>query len=487
MSALLAALAERGRPPAGGRPRRLTWVGGAWMFEGLLAAGLGIGAVSAVVLLVWTTSPHPAEGPGTALRVALDLWLLGHGTELLRFDTPAGVPAPIGLTPLLLAAFCGWLLNRAVRVSVLPDDAPDARPGEGFRAALWISAGYCLAAAVAVAHTVPEGPIRPVPPSAALHLPLFALAITFATAWHHSGPPPLRGPLRRPTDALLRLQETGAPRIAAAALCAVCGTGALLAAVALARHHALAQTAFGNLTGDWSGRLAVLLLAGALAPNAAVWAACYGLGPGFALGTHALVAPLSASPPAAVAAAAAADGRALPAPAPAPAFPLLAAVPAEGLFAVALAVPASGVLIAAWFAARAAVPDRSARQAAAGPLATVVSVLLAAVLAGAGIVVLAALAGGPMGTGRLAVFGPDRWLSGLAVCAWIAVLGTPAALVLRAWRLRRPRLARTLGSAVPATLRRLKPRRRASGNTGRAEPGPPPPLDRRPDAMHPHA
>ncbi|WP_165986579.1 DUF6350 family protein [Streptomyces sp. YIM 98790] len=458
MSALFAALAERNRR-SGGVPRRRTWAGGAWMFEGLLAAGLGIGAVSSVVLLLWTTSPHPAEGPGTALRVALDLWLLGHGTELLRIETRTGVPAPIGLTPLLLAALPAWLLHRAVRVSVLPEDAPDARPGEGLHAAPWICAGYCMAAAVAVVHTMTEGPIRPVPPSAALHIPLFALAVTLLTAWHHSGPPPLRGPLRRPAEALLRLQETGAPRAALAAVCTFVCVGALLAAVALARHHALAEAAFHSLTGDWSGRLAVLFLAAALAPNAAVWAACYGLGPGFALGTGALVAPLAPAP-------------ALPGGGSSdrvPAFPLLAAVPAEGLLVTAVAVPLAGALVVAWFVARTAVPVRAARQAATGPLATAVAVLLAALLAGAGMMLLATLAGGPLGTGNLAVFGPDRLPAGLAAFGWITLLGIPAALALRAWRLRRPHLTRTVASGVRSRLRRLVRFRRRPRSAGTAD------------------
>ncbi|WP_443045843.1 cell division protein PerM [Streptomyces sp. KY70] len=50
---------------------------------------------------------------------------------------------------------------------------------------------------------------------------------------------------------------------------------------------AAAQESFLALAGDWSGRVAVLLLAVSLVPNAALWGAAYGLGPGFALGTGA--------------------------------------------------------------------------------------------------------------------------------------------------------------------------------------------------------
>ncbi|MYW35462.1 DUF6350 family protein, partial [Streptomyces sp. SID2119] len=88
------------------------------------------------------------------------------------------------------------------------------------------------------------------------------------------------------------------------------GGGALLVAVALGRNAAAAQDSFLALSGDWSGRLAVLLLAVSLVPNAALWGAAYGLGPGFALGTGATATPLGLTGTPAV-----------------PHFPLLAAAP----------------------------------------------------------------------------------------------------------------------------------------------------------------
>ncbi|MZE77485.1 hypothetical protein GTY57_10830, partial [Streptomyces sp. SID5475] len=63
----------------------------------------------------------------------------------------------------------------------------------------------------------------------------------------------------------------------------LCG-GALLTAGSLAVHGAEARDALLALDGTVPGRAAVLLLCLALAPNAAVWAAAYGLGPGFTAG-----------------------------------------------------------------------------------------------------------------------------------------------------------------------------------------------------------
>ncbi|NEE53129.1 hypothetical protein G3M55_52100, partial [Streptomyces sp. SID8455] len=66
-------------------------------------------------------------------------------------------------------------------------------------------------------------------------------------------------------------------------------------------------------TDVWSGRLAVLLLALALLPNAVIWGAAYALGAGFQVGAGTLVTPLAAT-----------SGPDLPP------FPLLAALPTDG-------------------------------------------------------------------------------------------------------------------------------------------------------------
>lgn len=178
-----------------------------------------------------------------------------------------------------------------------------------------------------------------------------------------------------------------------------CGAGALLAAAGLLAHADAARLALTELSPAGPGRAAVLLLCLALLPNAAVWGAAYGLGPGFALG----------------------GGTSLPS------FPLLAALPADppdgpAAWAAVTSVPVAGALVTGWFAARAA-PAASAARAA-------LTALLAAAGTGAALGALAALAGGPLGTGELAAFGPDPWLVALAATAWTALLATPLAVAL---------------------------------------------------------
>ncbi|MYS26909.1 hypothetical protein GTW38_08185, partial [Streptomyces sp. SID7804] len=97
---------------------------GAALLGGALAAVLGLAALTVLVTLLWISSPYPDSGPGGALHVAASVWLLAHGGELLRTDTLTGVPAPIGVPPLLLLALPVWLLRRAAR------DAADGEAGD---------------------------------------------------------------------------------------------------------------------------------------------------------------------------------------------------------------------------------------------------------------------------------------------------------------------------------------------------------------------
>lgn len=95
--------------------------------RGVLAAGLGLGSLSVLVMLLWISSPYPDSGPGGALHVAAGLWLLAHGAELVRADTMGGHPVPVGTVPLLLGVLPVWLVHRAARDSA----ETDARAARG--------------------------------------------------------------------------------------------------------------------------------------------------------------------------------------------------------------------------------------------------------------------------------------------------------------------------------------------------------------------
>ncbi|MDF6044375.1 DUF6350 family protein [Streptomyces sp. JH14] len=445
--------------------------------RGALAAGLGLAALSVLVMAVWISSPAPDSGPGGALNAAAGIWLLAHGADLVRTDTLSGAPAPVGIIPLLLTAVLVWLVHRAAHDVMEPDEGR-AAPSAGSAFCL-VTGGYLLVAAV-VALYAKGGPTAARPFSLLFPLvPVVAGAVA-AGVWTGAGRPVgppswapgrLREALARP-----RLAERAEAvfRSAAAGTAVLLGGGALLVATALVWHAERVQESFLGLAGDWAGRCAVLLLALVLVPNAAMWGAAYGLGPGFALGTASTATPLALTGRPAV-----------------PDFPLLAAVPAHGPGTVpnwaAAAVPVAAGVAIAWFTARWAVPACDVpNEAAWSRRGTALTAALAAVGCGVGTAVLTAAAGGPLGTGALAEFGPVWWLTGAAATAWTALLGVPGALLLRAWRLRDSGSAEgavAAWAAIPAQAdaevpeqpsrgRRWWRRRRRDDEPAGTEPGP---------------
>ncbi|MFG2650036.1 DUF6350 family protein [Streptomyces sp. NPDC048436] len=408
----------------------------ACLFGGAVAAGLGLGSCAVLVMVLWTSSPYPDSGPDGALHVAASLWLIAHGTELIRTDTLSGAPAPVGVTPLLLMVLPGWLVHRAAR------DAADPEERSAAARTAWcgVAGGYLLVGAAATLYAA-GGELRPSWPSAALHLPLLVAVVAALGVWTALGRPqgPLPGVVRGGIRALpggvrsflvrpffVRRHLRAVTRAGAAGTVVLVGGGALLVAVSLVLHGGLAKASFAQLTDVWSGRFAVLLLAVALVPNAAVWGAAYGLGPGFMLGTGTLASPLGMGSVPLL-----------------PAFPLLAAVPEEGPGSpwtwASGAVPFAAGIAVAWFTAAAAAPASGERDEAWSRGRTALVAGWAAVLCGAALAGLAALAGGPMGVAGLAEFGPVWWRTGGAALAWTGVMGVPGALVMRAWRLRRRR------------------------------------------------
>ncbi|HEV7628188.1 MAG TPA: DUF6350 family protein, partial [Streptomyces sp.] len=307
----------------------------AWLFEGVIAAGLGLGGLTVLVLLLWIISPYPDSGAGGALHIAADLWLLGHGSQLLRTETLSGVPAPVALTPLLLVVLPLWLLFRACLQALVEGENRAARLREsdgdhggeawGVLAPVgWVAGGYLLTGATTVLFAS-SGPVRADVLSAAVRLPLFVVCVAAVAAWVGLGrtaaktsgarttprtpdgheapadidadadavatsepPPPVF--LGEIVELTRRLRPLHAVLMATAVLC---GGGLLLTLGALLFHMDAVQDAFPTLAGAWPGQFAVLLLVIALLPNAAVWGAAYGLGPGFALGAGTVVGPLA--------------------------------------------------------------------------------------------------------------------------------------------------------------------------------------------------
>ncbi|MEU2245965.1 DUF6350 family protein [Streptomyces sp. NPDC019224] len=397
------------------------------MLRGAVAAGLGLGSVAVLVAALWISSPAPDSGPGEVFQAAAGVWLLAHGAELIRTETLTGAPAPVGVVPLLLAVLPVWLVHRAARGVPAPDEGRGTpSPGGTFAS---VTGGYLLVGG-AVALYARDGSLSARPLSLLFPAAFVVAGAAAAGVWtacgRPLGPPPSWAPLRlheamARTRFLRRADAVG--RSAMAGTAVLLGGGALVVASALVRHGEPVQESFLRIAGDGGGRIAVLLLALGLVPNAAVWGASYGLGPGFALGTASTVTPLAFTGPPAL-----------------PDFPLLAAMPAHGPGTpqnwAAGAVPVAAALTVAWFTVRRAAPAHGVREEAWSLRETALTTALGAAGCGIGAALLAAAAGGPLGTHALADFGPVWWLTGTAALAWTIVIGVPAALLLRAWRLR---------------------------------------------------
>ncbi|MFD4972478.1 DUF6350 family protein [Streptomyces sp. NPDC058424] len=428
---------------------------GACFLGGAVAAGLGLGSFAVLVVALWISSPYPDSGPGGALHVVGALWLLAHGAELIRTETLTGVPAPVGVTPLLLLALPALLVHRAARDAT---DGGDGGPLVPPRTA-WtgVVLGY-LAVGSGVAAYADGGALRTSWAWAAVCVPLVTAAAAGSGVWTAYGCPraPLERALHRLPGGVRRLLLGPGPRArlgvaaraAGAGAMVFAGGGALMLVVSLVVHAGTVQGAFLELTESWSGRFAVLLLCLALLPNAMLWAAAYSLGPGFVLGAGHAVGPLSSAPAPLL-----------------PPFPLLAAVPDPGpgtaLNWATASLPVTAGLTMGWFVARSAVREErggaepDGGEARAGVLAwswrrTVAGAGLACLLCAAVLGVLAALAGGPLGGAALARFGPVGWQVGAAALVWTATAAVPTAAALRAWRCRSSRVA-VSGAAEPKT------------------------------------
>ncbi|MEU2180059.1 cell division protein PerM [Streptomyces thermolilacinus] len=480
-------------PPAvyGGRPAAAAAVA---FVRGVTAAGLGLGAFTVLVIAAWIGSPYPDSGPAGALHVAAGLWLLAHGVELVRPGTlGGGPPAPVGVVPLLLAALPVWLAYRAARDALEPGGTRPRPAPVG--AVCAVSAGYLAVAGAAALYAL-GGPLEAHPPSVAGHVPPVVVLAAAAGAWSAYGRPLGPLPVWLPAwvrRAPARSRTLAAARAAGGALLVLLGGGALLVAGSLVWHWDAAYTSLTGLSVDWAGRVTVLVLALALLPNAAVWGAAYGLGPGFALGVGAVVTPLGVVGVPAV-----------------PDFPLLAAVPesVRGGWATwaAAVVPVAAGAVAGWRTAEEAAPPLARRDETWSAGRTAGAAALAAVVCGAVTAGLAAAASGPLGAGRLAVFGPVWWQAGAAALAWTAVVAVPMALTLRLWRTRgRAGRAEAQDAAetpgvlgapeAPKPARKARHRKpskgaRFAGRGGAGTSGhgnPPPPDRRRPRSWNPGA
>ena len=349
-----------------------------------------------LVLVGWATAADSGASAGEALRSAVQVWLVGHGTALAipggRFSL-----APLGLTalPAVLLYLAAGRATRAAAVATL-------RGAVSLTAML--AGAYAVMSAL-LALVARTADIRPLPVSAFLAAAVLAVAGGGTGAIRASGSWPA---LRRRVPASAGLAVTGG----VGGLATLIAGGALLAAASLAAHHDAALAMMRGLDTGVLGGLLLLLACLLYVPTAVVWSASYAAGPGFALGSATTVAPWGTELGAA------------------PAFPLLGALPGgddSSPALLVLAVPLAagilaGLLVERTDRRRSAAELHTWRQSAAAGLG-------AGAVTGLGMAVLTAAASGAAGPGRLGQTGPPWW--GWLVVAVEVGLVAAATLVVR--------------------------------------------------------
>lgn len=364
------------------------------VYAAIWAAGVGLIAITVVVLVAWTAERRSGADAGAALRIAADVWLLADGAALRISGSPfALVPLGLAALPAYLLVRAGTSLARTVGVT---------SPGGVLRPAGALAAAYGVLAVVAAGATAT--------PQVQVH-PLRAFVAAAGLAVMCGGVGIVRGAGLWPQ---LWDQLPAPVRVAlhggALAVAVVLAGGAVVAGGALALSAGETSRVLSGLGVGAIGTLALLLLSVAYLPNAVVYAAAFVTGSGFAAGAGTVVSPFEVRL------------------GPVPALPLLAALPGGPLsswFAVLIAVP---------MVAGALAGTLIGRQHRAAPLRWLLSTAAATgPVAGVLLGVACLLSAGAAGSGRLAVVGPSAW----RVAVVLALEVAPAAVAAAWWAARR--------------------------------------------------
>ncbi|MFF2275403.1 DUF6350 family protein [Agromyces sp. NPDC058126] len=403
--------------------------------EAAVSALIGLGVVLVPLLVVWAVHFGLAVDAAAFFRAAADLWLLGHGVDLVlqldpvtaeRMALPgAGDPFPITITLLGFALASVAVGRRIGRRS--------AAAGHSITGSVSAIVVYALVGAVLGLAAGSEAASASL--WQAIVLPAFVMAIgvvigAVLETLREANLGDLAGGWVR--DRLDELPPAGvdavrrAARIGGAAAFGVLGVAAVLVAALIAVDYATIAGLSQSLGAGVDGGILLTVVELAFIPNFVIWASAWLLGPGFAIGAGTTVAP---------------GGTVL---GPIPGVPLLGALPGDApmLGVLWLLVPVVLGFAGAWFVLgreSASVASTEAR----GDVGSEPWWYPVAVGAGAGVVagivmgLLAWWSGGAAGPGRLAVVGPDPWAVALVAAATVGV-GAIAGGVTAWMRLRQP-------------------------------------------------
>ena len=409
MTSLLSAPRTR---PVDARHRRPLWL--AAPVAGAAAVLVALLPLVVAALAGWYLADGGGHGaPHDALRIGALAWLAAHGSGF-HVQGAAVTMLPLGLT-----LWSGWVVWRAAHRlgDAVSGHGPDAdRIADGERdwtvpmATLLFAGGYAVLAGVLTA----AGDAGTAPDGSRAVLGALAMAVLVG------GPAIATGSGRLPVW-VATLPEA-VPATAASAWAVLrwhLGTAAALLLVALALDWPSAANVMSQLGTSPAGTVSMTVASLVLLPNAVVFAGSYLLGAGFTVGAGTLVTPMAVVL------------------GPLPLFPLLAALPDAGepapWTAYLLGVPA---VVAAVGAIRAQRRHPTTRWDQ-GALRGCVGGVLAALAFG----LLARLAGGAVGPGRMSHVAPFASSAVVYAIAAFGIGGLVGGLLATAWQRRRTRVS----------------------------------------------
>lgn len=367
-------------------------------FEALLVVAIGIAIPLVPLTLLWGIHYGLAIDWTVFWRAAVDIWLVGHGTDITVVLAPAVVSAlgltaastPVTITMALLG-FALLTLLLGVRAGRRVAETPHLLLGT--LASLVTFGVASLVLTLSALHPVARPSLWQ---GTLLPTLVFALGLLIGSQIV-SASNPVSGVIRRWISgwpAHVRTIVATSLRGGAIAAAGLLTVASLVTTAAIVTSFADIITLYEGLHTEVLGGVAVTIGQLALLPNIVVWAASWLVGPGFAIGTGSAVSPLATTL------------------GPIPAIPILGALPGGDFafgFIGLLAPVVVGFLVAAVLGPRIAGELRR-RELAIVALGIGVT---AATIVG----VLVWASAGSAGPGRLMNVGPQPWI----VAAWAAL------------------------------------------------------------------
>lgn len=369
----------------------------------LAAAATTMFTFMAVAVVGWFLADAGAHGQTTdALRVGADVWLAGQGSGLSVGGVPLDI-VPLALTGLIVAVIYRWGRWAGESSQDVTDDRTVAIATGSF-------AGLYMVVAVVTCVVLGQDGASPGLGRAIIGSVLLsgiggglgmAAGSGRLSVWVRRVPGWVRSVVYGALASFLLLMAAAAVLVAVMVMLGLNQAASVMSGLHLA-------------PGDYVMYTVATI---AVVPNAVLFGGAYLLGPGFAVGTGTLVSPTVVSL------------------GPVPAFPLLSALPKAGptpAWTVGfMAVPVVVAMVGAVLAQRAyRVPayDSAALRGFAcgfgGALLTTVAI---------------ALAGGPMGTGRMADIGAPLGQVLVSAVATMSLAGLVAGVVTAWWQRRADR------------------------------------------------